>query len=267
MNDRVDYPDDMREFPVDDAVAEALLRGDAPAPEPDLAAVAAFVRDMRATACRAAPAPSPALAALLREGSAPPAVAVRPVRRRSPMAGWRRRLAVTGIGFGVAVTGVVGAAAAGLLPDAVERVVGGVVETLTPLELPARDSDIDARPPDLGSDGSPGTDAVPSTGGGGEPVPGAPGSTPSPQPAPGAPGSVTPEPGPGTSTTGRAPGPGLTTPVVTPPSAPTAGPVPVTSTTLPSLAPVPTPTLPNTTLPVPPGSVPSTPPTLPNLPW
>ncbi len=271
MNGRGDYPDEMSDLPLDDAATEALLRGDAPAADPKLAAVAAFIGEMRASASRPAPAPSPALAALLREGAGVPArepVAVKAGRRRSSAAGWRRRLAVAGIGFGVAVTGVVGAGAAGLLPEPVENVVGGVVEAVTPLELPVRRSTSPA------SDGGRPDDAVPgsSTTTGGresEPAPG-PTSQGSPQTGPTT-GRTAPGAAGSTSTT-QAPnaGPGSSVPPpATSSSAPRVGPGATPPTTSPAPAPLPSPTLPNvgTTLPTTPSTLPDLPVSLPPIPW
>jgi hypothetical protein len=124
----------------DDATTEVLLRGEAPSPDADVVAVASFVRDLRASASLPPPPPSAALAALLRDGAvparqpfAPPAT---PRRAGMVLRGWRRWVAVAGIGTGALMTSVVGAGAAGLLPGPAERVIGDVVQTLTPLTLP-----------------------------------------------------------------------------------------------------------------------------------
>ena len=266
MNGRGDYPDAMGEL-LDDAGIEALLRGDPPVAEPELAAVAAFVRDLRTSAARPAPAPSAALAALFQQGPAeaslrPPVAAA---SRRRPALPWWRRLAVTGIGFGVAVTGVVGAGAAGLLPQVAEDAVGEVVEVLTPLELPTRRSADGTDGDRPGGSGT--TTAVPGTrdGGDGARAPGSlpqPGSAPRDTSGPTAPGATgrTSTDGTTTTSTTRPPAGGTTT-ITTPGTTAPSVPAPTTPTTLPRAEPLPRPTLPNvsTTLPGAPISLPPTP--------
>ena len=272
----------MSELSLDDATAEALLRGEPADGEPELVAVAAFVRDMRATTTLPAPAPSPARAAVLRDGldGAGPWTGPAPAshgRRPLSLGGWRRRLAVAGIGLGVAVTGVVGAGAAGLLPAPVERVIGDVVEALTPLELPAGGKDVgrstgDPAPagdrPGGTAPGTPGSDPRPSVS---PPAPGGPGSQSGSAPAgTGGPGATAPA-GAGTPTP-QAPSagspPGVTAPPITSPTPPAVGTLPSASTTVPSLPTVPAPTIPGVTVPgAPSTAVPNRQPTLPRLPW
>ena len=176
---------------------------------------------------------------------------------------------MAGIGLGVAVNGVVAAGAAGLLPQPVERVVGGVVETLTPLTLPERVTGKDTTPEPDGRrrggtvPGAPGTTGGPSATDETVTGPGVPGS--SPQTGPGPTGSAVP-PADGATSTTRGPSPGVTGPGITSPSVP---PVVPTSTTLPAPLPFPSPTLPNvsTTVPVTVPTVPAPLTTLPGLPW
>lgn len=283
MTGRDDYSDEMRHAPLDDATTEAVLRGEPTAMDQQLGGVSAFISEMEACASLPPPPPSPALARLLRDGSQPRAVpAVRAVpthhRAGASLAGWRRRLAVSAIGVSVGVTGVVGAAAAGLLPAPAERVVAGVVQTLTPLHLPRRAPDPSGSPADglhgpaAGRGGSDNT--VPGGGAGGS------GTGPGTGAGPGAPqqpGATTGPSGGGSGTAGatgpgaspgREPvggsGPGITPPVVTTLPAPGVGPVPTTPATVPAVPTVTTPTIP--TLPVKPPPAPVTSTTVPLLP-
>jgi hypothetical protein len=254
VSGRDDYRDEMRPVPVplDDAGAEALLAGAPGVADDQLAGVSAFISEMRACASMPAPPPSPALAALLRDGSQLPSpatvIAPRPHRAAGSLSGWRRRLAVSGLGLGVALTGVVGAGAAGLLPEPAEHVVADLVEALTPLHLPDRsdgDRDLADRPGGpasvRGGDGiAPGSTVA----GGGAGT--GPGPTTGPVRQPGDVAGTGAGPGGGAP---LAPGPaggsapGVSPPGVTTPPAPGVGPAPTVPTTLP-VAP---PTIPLTT--------------------
>ncbi len=138
--------------PLDEATAEALLAGRTTAADESLGALLAFVEDMRAVGQAPAPAPSAALASVLASGLATEkgdllATAASNVTGPAPQAAglpkWRRRtmvesvlsgimaklaglgvLAKAGLGLGVAVASVGGAAAAGVpaAQDAVEAV-------------------------------------------------------------------------------------------------------------------------------------------------
>ena len=140
MSRHGDYSDDMGPVLLDDATTEALLRGETTAPDEELAEVSAFLGEMRASASPPPP-PSPALAAMLRHGTQPQvlrdtaAVPASP-HRESLVRRWQGRVAVSALGLAVGVTGMIGAGAAGLLPGPAERLVAGLVETLTPLHLP-----------------------------------------------------------------------------------------------------------------------------------
>ena len=276
MNGHDDYPEEMSPIALDDPGIDALLRGESPVTDPELAGVSAFVREMRVCAAAPAPAPSPALAALLRDGTRAqggPATPMAPARRppRAAVAGWRRRLAVAGVGLGAAVTGMVGAGAAGLLPPPVARVVGGVVKALTPLELPSRPADRDRNPsqpaPGPGSDlrRPGGEEPGPS---GGQTRPGEPGAAPGAQGSAPASGPASAPPGRGTPTgQGTTPGSGVTVPGIAPPSTLPPVPAPTTPATLPGVPPLPKPTVPaDGQLPaVPPASLPSPSTTVPRL--
>lgn len=269
MSGHDDYPDDMGPVLLDDATTEALLRGEAIASDDELAGVSAFLGDMRASASQSPPPPSPALAALLRQGTRPQALgdAAAPgsARRERLLRRWQGRVAVSALTLGIGATGMVGAGAAGLLPRPAERFVAGLVKTLTPLHLPDdRGGMTDGRGQTtpvsgqggsainvsgggaVGPEGGPATTAGPGSGprvtagggagpGGGAPHPGAPGSGPSSGPGPAgglAPGIPVPTvPMPTTPTTGRLPtAPTTTTPTVPSVTAPT---IPQVSTTLP----------------------------------
>jgi hypothetical protein len=269
-----DYPDDMSDLlPLDDATAEALLAGRAAvAARQDLAPVSAFLAEMRGCRRAPVPAPSPALALLLREGTSVEvaagvgrsgAVAHSPTVHRprgSAVSGWRRRLALAGVGLGAALTGVVGASAADLLPESVERAVATVVETLTPLEMPdeadgtdepavsgpGRDPAADVRPGDAGGPGGGGGGGA----GGAEPTSPT-GTSPRPGGAPAGP-SVGGPAGPGGSTGAPPPG-GVPVPDAPTPTTPGIGGLPSVPTTLPPAPPVTPPTTPGT------ATVPTTP--------
>jgi hypothetical protein len=126
---------------MDDATAERLLRGAAPDDRPELEPLALLLSQVHELGS-SAPAPTPALAALLQDGFVPGTAAatllpVAPRARRSRLA------AVAGLslglkvltGTGVALAGVTTAAGAGVLPDAVQDRISGVVRTLTPFDL------------------------------------------------------------------------------------------------------------------------------------
>lgn len=132
---------------VQDARDERLLTG---APTGEDPAVVDLVETLRATASAAAPAPSAALAALLRDGLAPvtavlPEVTAEPHRAhlaRRP--GTRRRLdrrtgrglgvaAKVALGAGLAVVAFGGAAAAGVGPEAVRAPATRVVDAVRDL--------------------------------------------------------------------------------------------------------------------------------------
>jgi hypothetical protein len=263
-----DYPEDMGDpLALDDVTAEALLTGRpaASAARLDVAAVAAFIAEMRECRTLPAPPPSPALASLFAGGAsmedapvAAPVPAPAPGRGRSrpALTGWRHRLAAAGVALGAALTGVVGATAADLLPHAVERVVEAMVEALTPLDIPD-EADGDKGPgvtdkdgpvgevPGGKGDGAPGSD-----GGGGSPT-GPTGTSPAPAggapagPSPARPGS--PGAPPGAPGSGGVAVPGLPPPPA--PGVPSAPPAPTTVPPAPSVTP---PTVPGGTPTVPP---------------
>jgi hypothetical protein len=127
---------------MDDATAERLLRGAAPADRPELEPLALLLSQVHELGS-SAPAPTPALAALLQDGFVPAAaaathlpVAPRPARhsRLAALAGLSLGLKVL-TGTGVALAGVTTAAGAGVLPDVVQERISGVVRTLTPFDL------------------------------------------------------------------------------------------------------------------------------------
>jgi hypothetical protein len=171
---------------------ELLLRGRPMPSEPELAA---FVSALRSTAAEPAPAPNLALAALLRDGLAPPSAGptrVRPAAAREQSRLRTRLRAVAGLGLaakivlgaGVAVASVTGAATIDAVPDVVQRpasaVVSGVVHLFEPAAAPVKHAP--ARPAP-----QPGSTAAPTPG------PGA--TAPAPTSAPSAP-AVAPSPTP-----------------------------------------------------------------------
>jgi hypothetical protein len=267
MSPHGDYRQEMSDpLALDDAHTEALLAGRVVAARQDLAPVSSFIAEMRACAALSPPAPSPALAALLRDGTA--AEAARgaqpaPARRRARASrpGWRQRLAIAGLGLSVAATGTVGASAAGLLPDAVQRVVTGVVETLTPLDMPAEGRPSEKSHPTnpVGGVGGqePGDGAIPGGGPGGQS--GASPGTPS-APGGGSPAGVT---GGGPGAPGGSSGPGGGGAGAPGPTPPTVGgnPIPPVSPTLPAAPPLTTPPLPGVPTVPPAPSGPQPPPT------
>lgn len=273
MSRHDDYSDDMGPVLLDDATTEALLRGETTAPDEELAGVSAFLRAMRTSASQQPPPPSPALAALLRQGTPPQALGdvaavPAPPRRGSLLRRWQGRVAVSALGLAIGLTGMVGAGAAGLLPGPVERFVAGLVETLTPLQLPddgatARRGGGQTTPaPGLGGPattvsggGAGGPDGGPLTPGGAGSGSG-PGVTTGSGTGPGsggAPNPVAPGQGPSSGPGPRGPIPGITAPTVTTPTTLPTGRLPTApTTTAPTLPSVTTPTIPPvpTTLPV-----------------
>lgn len=263
-----DYPQDMRDpLGVDDATAEALLAGRPTEARADLAAVETFIAELRECRRVAVPAPSPPLATLFREGTEGEegAEARAPVvapegRPRTALSGWRQRLAAAGLGLGAALTGVVGATAADLVPGPVERVVEAAVETLTPLEMPdernARQEPGGEGSGDLGGE-APGGGGHGGPDAGGDEDPGAPGGTSGP--AGGAPAGPSPaNPGvPGGPAGGPGSG-GVAVPGLPAPPPPGAAVPPVTTTIPPT---------PSVTTPPVPGGTPTAPttPTVPRL--
>ena len=272
MTPRDDYPSEMPEPVVDDAAAEALLTGRWQG-DGELAAVSGFLGALRATAQDPAPPPSPALAAVLAGGLPDGVAAPPPPVTRRHRSTWARRVRAAALGLGMAATGLTGAAAAGVLPDALQRAVGSVVETVTPFSVPkpaGDDTRILHRPP-VGTPstslrpGTPAKDggqppASPAANGTAATVPGGgPASTASAGPGTG--GTTVPAGPAGTSTgSGAVPpgGPAPGTPGATVPSPNVTVPPP----SLPPLGPA-TPTVPSvpTTLPVAPGDLPTTTPT------
>lgn len=127
---------------IDDARAERLLRtrGHGAHLQGDAAGLfVAAVADLG----QAAPAPTGALAALLTDGfvpgnTAPAAPAPGgPLRRQTDR---RARLPLlVRVLAGVAVVGFATAASAGVLPDALQDKVGGLLEATTPFEFPSSD--------------------------------------------------------------------------------------------------------------------------------
>lgn len=267
-----DHPEDMpNPLEPDEAVADLLLDGRLSRPggsDAGLVPVVDYVTRLRATVSQP-PAPvSPALAAVLRDGLPTPPVPVAPRSTRTA-ARWRRRVTGFALGMGLVASGVTGAAAANLLPDGAQRVVAGLVEALTPFELPtpAPSPAPPATTPQPAGNGSGGDIGAGITGqeGHGSPTGQTQASTPSGSqsgPAGGAGTTVpapTATPGPAGSgaavPTGSASGsPGTTTvggtPAVLPsvPSTTVPGPSTPSLPTPPSTT-VPTPTTPPTTLP------------------
>ena len=260
MSRHGDYSDDMGPALLDDATTEALLRGETTASDEELAGVSAFLREMRASASQPAPPPSPALAALLRHGTQPQALADAGAVPASPRRGtllrrWQGRVAVSALGLAIGLTGTVGAGAAGLLPGPAERFVADLVETLTPLHLPdesrgATDRRGGGQPtPAAGQGGG----ATTGSGGSGDGPDGGPATTAGSGPRPGgttgtgkAPsGGGAPNPGAAGQGPSSGPGPGITAPTVSAPTTPTTGRLPITPTTAaPALPSVTTPTIP-----------------------
>ena len=180
MSGHDDYSGSMAEPPLDENVADSLVSASTPPAGSDLRAVADVLDDLRATTSEPPGPPSAALAAVLRDGLpvASPAPVPGPDRRTVRPAGWRswgRVVAPIGVGLTLTAGTLTAAAAADLLPDAAQRVVATVVNTITPLDLPEPGRGDPAPetsdPVDAGtqSDGSVGGSEA---GPGGEPSPG-----------------------------------------------------------------------------------------------
>ena len=170
--------DDVSDMPVtpllDDATIDALIRGDDVHPRHrDLATFATMVR---AAGERPPPAPSAALAAVLAGDTGLRAAGDRPERDRPegdrpegdrPALTRRTGTLAKAAGLGVAVklmlgasaaaAGVLGAGAAGVLPDAADDRVRHALETVTPLDFPEADEGESDDGP--AGDPSPGPDA------------------------------------------------------------------------------------------------------------
>lgn len=196
--------------PIDDAAADALLRGKLPAhvDSADVEHLAAFLDDVRALAQSPAPAPTGLLAALMESGIAGVGVTAHsphPTVSRRPSRG--QAIAAKAVaGVTVALVSVTGAAAADVLPQTVQDQVSDAFETVTPLELPdSADNrstsapDIEERVADARDDGV--ADRSPAGAGGPADVP-AVGATPSGRPSHASQGKPSPLP------TGRPSSPG-----------------------------------------------------------
>jgi hypothetical protein len=161
-----DYGNEMHEHrPLDEATAEALLRGRTPAGRQDLVLLAAFVDEMRSLASVPPPAPSAVLASVLASGLTTiekgdlPATAASnvhgPARQAAGLPKWRKRrmiptllsgiaaklaglglAAKAGLGLSMAVASVTAAGAAGVLPDPVQHAVAEAVGAVTPFQFP-----------------------------------------------------------------------------------------------------------------------------------
>ena len=126
----------------DDATADAVVAGHHFGRE-ELAGVVAFVDDVRAMSHRAAPPPSPALAAIFVTGAVVPLPVARPHRSgRAGVGPWRKAALVALVGAGsVAVAG-----AAGALPASAQHLVAEVIRTLTPFSIPDPERDEVVKP-------------------------------------------------------------------------------------------------------------------------
>jgi hypothetical protein len=129
VSDPSDRVPEMPAVPLlDDATVDAILVGDRGPRGVDH--LAAFAADVRATAERPPPRPSPALAALLAHGIPAPS----PGRAtRSSSADHRRRWPA--LATAAAVASLAGAAAAGVLPGDTDAPVLKVIEVFTPVEF------------------------------------------------------------------------------------------------------------------------------------
>jgi hypothetical protein len=116
---------------LDDRTADALLSGRDVDGETELSSL---IAEMRAPT--AAPVPNAALSALLASGFTP-GVAPLPVKRVRRT--WALPLQVA-LGTSACLALVLGAAAAGDLPDSAQTAVADVVEAVTPLHVPRPDS-------------------------------------------------------------------------------------------------------------------------------
>ena len=168
--DMTGSPRQRRLRPLDDADVVALLHGAAPYERPDLEGAADLVTALRSLSDDV-PAPSPALAALLRDGFSPgavtapaadvPVVAARPGARRVlvRLAGVSVAAKVL-VGTGVAFAGVAAAAGGGVLPQVVSDRFTRIVEIVTP--DPAQPAEVPPlAPAPLEEDGRPGDDGRP----------------------------------------------------------------------------------------------------------
>lgn len=150
--------DTPREPRLADTEADRLLAGRPLEGRPDLDALAELL-DRTRTLSRSSVEPSPALAALLRDGLDPAATG-RPVvdvpvfgaGTASRAVGWRRAGRLAGLtvaakvalGSGVALAGVASAGAAGVLPGAVQDRVDSVVRSVNPFDqAPAQVTPVD----------------------------------------------------------------------------------------------------------------------------
>ena len=158
-----DAPDEMTSSPrMDDDRAERLLsrrgRTSTTAHDP----VGAFVAAI-ADLGRADPVPTGALAALLADGFEPATGrAPAPVEQSSGSRSWLTDLPLRVrvlAASGVALAGLATAATAGVLPDPVQERVGGVLEAVTPFDVPSAGEPTPPAPQD-GPTG-PGTGGIP----------------------------------------------------------------------------------------------------------
>jgi hypothetical protein len=167
------HDDDLGVTPreLDDRAADRLLGGRGVEEEP---ALTAFIAELAASITAAAPAPSPALAAMLEHGVPVEPVAAVPPRPRA--VSWR--YALVSLAAGLAT--VVGAGAANALPAPAQRAVADVVGWLTPLDLPQPGADQDQPAVTPTSTPSPARSAEPATTARPVPV-----TSPSPEPSEG----------------------------------------------------------------------------------
>jgi len=267
MTGHDDHPSDMPEPPpeppFDESTADALLSGARPPADAGLARVADVLDDLRSTTKEPAAPPSPALASVLRDGlpaGAPVAAPTAGHRGRAlTQVGWRRMVAPIGLGLTLTTGSLTVAAAADVLPDPAQRVVAGVVNAITPLELPepGRGSEPPGSQPDAptgrGEADAPGGSAGQGPGTGADTpgqLPVSPGGTSLPSPPDGAPAPFPDPPGAPSAGTRPAPLPGAPgddvrspLPVPAPPPAVGTPGLPTTPTTVPLESPT-TPTPP-----------------------
>ncbi len=258
---------------IDEVTADLLLSQAVLAGDHNLEPVVTFVRSLRTTTLAPPAPPAPQLAAILNDGlpvaaSFDPAPQPKVVARPDPPR-WRRILVAGVVGLTLTGGGMSVAAAAHLLPDAVNRVVASIVEALTPFEIDGPPARLPAgeQPPAQPSGTAATTDATRSSarpseqGGGpsGTPLsPAAPGAATGTQGSGAGPaGATTQSPTPssgagapaanaGSGTTGT-PGAQPTTPNV--PAVETPSPSSVPGLTLPPVSPPPSTTVPITTPP------------------
>jgi hypothetical protein len=159
------YGDEMSSpSPLDDAALDAYFSG-CRGPADGFGSLAAFADDVRVATTAPAPATSPDLVRLLREGFSTekgdlPATAASnvtgPAGQAAGLPKWRKKkmlvsdflsslaaklgalglAAKLGLGVGVAAAAVTSAGAAGVLPAPAQNVVAGAVNTVTPFHLP-----------------------------------------------------------------------------------------------------------------------------------